>query len=228
MQWTPFTLEAIDSAAMKCAEAIQACELDLFQDSVMTSALTGVVRKEIIALLSKQSIFPVSGEPSPSPSCTHDPNTCNIGFCDWPKCNESQPRDAHQRIKDLRFGLERVIEKAKYDEYGTFEDVRSRIVALCEEILAEDLKTKDRDEWRERAEKAQKALSKLSMAFGNPAVIAHDGGSIEESLVDLVINRNKATKSELNSAHDYIAELRQFFGVAEGASLMEFLRSKKP
>lgn len=82
--------------------------------------------------------------------------------------------------------------------------------------------------WRERAEKSQKALNKLSMAFGNPAVMAHDDGSIEESLVDFVLKQNKSTKDELRAAHDYIAEVRQFVGVGEGESLLFFLRSKKP
>jgi len=45
-----------------------------------------------------------------------------------------------QRISDLRFGLKLVIEKARYDEYGSFEDVRNRIIALAEEILLEDAK----------------------------------------------------------------------------------------
>lgn len=45
-----------------------------------------------------------------------------------------------KRIGELRFGIERIIEKTKYDEYGSFEDVRKRIIALCEEILADDLK----------------------------------------------------------------------------------------
>ena len=24
--------------------------------------------------------------PEASPCCTHDPNTCSVGLCDWPKC----------------------------------------------------------------------------------------------------------------------------------------------
>ena len=44
----------------------------------------------------------------------------------------------NQRIANLRFGIERLIEKAKYDEYGTFESVRERIVELANEILRDD------------------------------------------------------------------------------------------
>lgn len=43
-----------------------------------------------------------------------------------------------KRLKDLRFGIERIIEKTKYDEYGSFEDVRIRIIALATEVLAKD------------------------------------------------------------------------------------------
>jgi len=43
-----------------------------------------------------------------------------------------------QRINELRFGIERIIEKTKYDEYGEFEDIRNRIIALAQEILQED------------------------------------------------------------------------------------------
>jgi len=49
-----------------------------------------------------------------------------------PVINQSKP------ILERRAGIERVIEKTHYDEYGTFEDVRARIIALCEEILDED------------------------------------------------------------------------------------------
>jgi hypothetical protein len=42
------------------------------------------------------------------------------------------------RIADLRFGIARIIEKARYDEYGSFESVRERIIALANEILVED------------------------------------------------------------------------------------------
>ena len=44
------------------------------------------------------------------------------------------------RITNLKFGIALIIEKAKYDEYGTFEDVRKRIIELAEEILLEDAK----------------------------------------------------------------------------------------
>ena len=50
---------------------------------------------------------------------------------------------SERRILNLRFGIARIIEKAKYDEYGTFESVRERIIALCNEILDADLRGSD-------------------------------------------------------------------------------------
>lgn len=39
--------------------------------------------EDVLALLSA----PVAS----TPRCTSDPNTCNVGYCDWPKCQQEVP-----------------------------------------------------------------------------------------------------------------------------------------